>query len=167
MKEQQTEYDDPEDRDNLQPSRAILSRVKQQQVAAELVSRYPNHTAGELAVYGVLTERQLSRRLGEAATAKAIERGPSRICEQTGHRTTAEAGTDEGRPISNRLLGDLVQAAFTAGWDAGFQEALKPDIYPEQDRCAVAYDHWCDDTIRSAPSRPPNAALTGGPETER
>lgn len=28
---------------------------------------------------------------------------------------------------------------FQQGWDAGFQEALTPDIRPDQDRCAETY----------------------------
>ena len=28
---------------------------------------------------------------------------------------------------------------FTAGWDAGFQEAMMPDGHPDQDRCTAAY----------------------------
>lgn len=28
---------------------------------------------------------------------------------------------------------------FQAGWDAGFQEALQPDRFPDQNRCEVRY----------------------------
>jgi len=31
---------------------------------------------------------------------------------------------------------------FQAGWDAGFQEALQPDLFPHQNRCKMAYQAW-------------------------
>lgn len=36
---------------------------------------------------------------------------------------------------------------FIAGWSAGFQEALSPDIHPEEDRCATAYAEWLKDSL--------------------
>lgn len=62
------------------------SRARQQHLVADLVNQYPNHTCCELAVYGLLTERQLSRRLPEAVAAGAIEKGGARVCTVTGHR---------------------------------------------------------------------------------
>lgn len=76
------------------------SRARQQQLVADLVNRYPNHTCCELARYGVLTERQLSRRLPEAVAAGAIEKGVARVCTVTGHR----AHTYHPREAQRRLF---------------------------------------------------------------
>jgi hypothetical protein len=37
---------------------------------------------------------------------------------------------------------DDVEDVFTAGWNAGFQEAQQPDAFPHEDRCAVAFREW-------------------------
>ena len=42
---------------------------------------------------------------------------------------------DKDRTITT--LSILCQA-FRAGWDAGFQEAHRPDEHPDRDRCADA-----------------------------
>lgn len=60
-----------------------------------LVGNHPGLTCNELAAYGILTERQLSRRLSDAHAAKLIQPGESRKCSVSGARarTCARART--------------------------------------------------------------------------
>jgi hypothetical protein len=47
---------------------------------------------------------------------------------------------------------------FTAGWSAGFQEALEPDRYPDRDRCEDAFREWTllrADELASPPTTEP------------
>lgn len=56
-------------------------RATQTQRVAELVRAYPGRTCNELARLGVLTERQLSKRLSDAHAAELIIAGPPRRCD--------------------------------------------------------------------------------------
>lgn len=84
-----------------------------------------------------------------------------------------DASGEQGRMSASHMyqLADLVAAevsakdqtlaalvaqqrdVFIAGWSAGFQEALTPDKYPDQDRCEVAFQEWLKDQLVS-PSTP-------------
>lgn len=60
-------------------------RRRQQELVFDLIKRYPNHTAQELAQYGVLDRYEIGRRVSELETAGAIERSSkSRPCTVTG-----------------------------------------------------------------------------------
>ena len=61
-------------------------RRSQINAAVRLVRRHPGLTGNELAAYGILTERQLSRRLSDAHDAKLIEPGEARKCSVSGAR---------------------------------------------------------------------------------
>ncbi len=50
----------------------------------------------------------------------------------------AHAQPSPWRPIT----GEEMKRIFMAGWGAGFQEALKPDEFPDQDRGSFAYCEW-------------------------
>jgi hypothetical protein len=49
---------------------------------------------------------------------------------------------------------------FTAGWSAGFQEALEPDRYPDRDRCEDAFREWTLLRADELASPPTTEALT-------
>jgi hypothetical protein len=55
---------------------------------------------------------------------------------------------------------------FTAGWSAGFQEALEPDRYPDRDRCEDAFREWT--LLRAdALASPPTTVALPNSETEQ
>lgn len=59
-------------------------REKQQHMVYELVKKFPNSTADELADHSVLDRYQIGRRLKEVETAGLIERGAPRKSIKTG-----------------------------------------------------------------------------------
>lgn len=70
-------------------------------------------------------------------------------CEKCQHRIdliTAELSAED-QPHSP-LDRDAIKALFQAGWDAGFQEALRPDDHPDQDRMTTAFDECADHLLR-------------------
>ena len=60
------------------------TRWTQINALVRLVRRHPGLTGNELARYGILTERQLSRRLSDAHKANLIYPGKKRKCSETG-----------------------------------------------------------------------------------
>jgi len=61
-------------------------RIRQQEIALQLVRLYPSRTSDELAEFGSLNRYQLARRLPELVTAGAVEKGEPRKSFKTGRK---------------------------------------------------------------------------------
>jgi hypothetical protein len=55
-----------------------------------------------------------------------------------------------GEVVFSTLDPPSIEKAFNAGWYAGFREAIKPDKYPHQDRCSVAFEEWISEHLAKA-----------------
>jgi len=65
--------------------------------------------------------------------------------------TETASATTANSPDNNRKM-------FEAGWNAGFQEALEPDRFPDQNRCEVRYRE-----IFPSASKPESASVSALP----
>jgi len=62
------------------------ARQRQMHTLADLIRKHPDQTGNELSCHGVLTERQISRRLNDAHTSGLIRVSGERPCSISGRR---------------------------------------------------------------------------------